>query len=352
VKKSVRIIVSLAGLFIAGYLLFNVWSSFDWSATMKTLSSLALWQLLLILIPFFLEVIADCIGWRHLLPLEFQDASLWKIFKARTGPEAVVMTFPMGPFISEPLKAWILYKIINLKTSIGMVSVIMRSCFLVLAQCSVVILISLLSFGWLQRLSPLVIKEDGLGYLLLLSATILFAVYAGFLLVASRSCVIKRLHNKLEHAPFAWTTKLWRSTEIYFTELNEQFATFGGERKKSVIVAYFLYILPWLFQCAETYVILKILGSDIPLLQALTIEAACGFLRSVAFIVPSGLGIQDAAYFLMLNGAGVSHPLSSAFIILKRSREVLWISLGYGILFVSGFSLKGLVSGEKAITAE
>ncbi len=351
-KQSLRIAFSIAGIIIAGFLLYNVLSSFNWSATSETLSSLDHWQIFLILIPFILEAIADCVAWRHLLPLEYRHVSLWKIFKARTGPEAVVMTVPMGPFISEPLKAWILFKIIDLRTSIGMASVIMRSCFLVLAQCSLVILVTLLSFGWLADLSPLVISRSGLGYLLLLIALILFLVYAAFLLLASRSSVVKRLHNKLEHAPFAWIRKIWESTEHYFTELNEQFATFGGERKSSVIIAYLLYILPWVFQGIETYVILRLLGSEIPLLQALTIEGACGFLRSVAFIVPSGLGVQDAGYFLMLNGAGVSHPLSAAFIIVKRSREILWVSLGYGILFISGFGSKVSFSRMEPATAE
>ena len=339
-NKSLRITLSAAGLLVAGFLLYHVWSSFDWTATAATISALPVWKLLIVLVPFSLEAISDCIAWRHLLPREFKHTSLWKMFKARTGPEAVVMTLPMGPFISEPLKAWLLFKIIKLKTSIGMASVIMRSCFLVLAQCTVVMLITLVMFGWLEDLSPEVIQRGGLGYLLLLSAGALFALYAGFLFVASRSSLIKRLHNKLEHSRFGWIRKLWESTENYFSELNEQFAVFGSHRKMSVVVGYLLYIIPWLLQGAETYVILKLLGSDIPLLQALAIEGACGFLRSVAFIVPSGLGVQDAGYFLMLNGAGVSHPLSAAFIILKRSREVLWISLGYGILLSSGFGWK------------
>ena len=345
-KKSVRVTLSIAGLSIAGFLLYNLLSSFDWPAIARILVLLTPWQMALLLVPFTMGVIADCIAWRHLLPPEFQKVSFWKIFKARTGPEAVVMTIPMGPFISEPLKAWILFKIIKLKTSIGMASVILRSCFLVLSQCTVVIVVVVFNFGWLERLSPLIINREGLGYTLFLSAAILFIIYGAFLLVASRSYFIKKLHDKLEYAPFALLRRLWKSTETYILEMNDQFATFGGERKKSVVVAYSLYIVAWIFQGAETYVMLKILGSDITFFQAFSIEAACGFLRSVAFIVPSGLGVVDAGYFLMLNAADVSHPISAAFIILKRLREVLWICLGYAILFLSGYGMGNSISKD------
>lgn len=351
-SKSIRIILSIAGLIIAGFLLYNLLSSFKWNAALTIISGLSLLQVILILIPFSLEVVVDCFAWRHLLPEEFHHVSLWKIFKARTGPEAVVMTVPMGPFISEPLKAWILQKIINLKTSIGMASVILRSCFLVLAQSTVVIIATALSFGWLQDLSISVIGRGGLGYVLLISSVLLFIVYETFLIVASRNSIIKRLHNKLEHASFAWIRRIWVSTENYFTELNQQFGTFGDKRRSSAFIAYSLYILPWIFQGVETYIILKVLGSDIPFLQAVTIEAACGFLRSLAFIVPSGLGVQDAGYFIMLDGAGVSQPLSAAYIIIKRLREVLWISLGYGILFVSGFGSKQIFTRIETGAAE
>jgi len=345
VKKYLRLAASLIGFVIAGVLLYNVFSSFDWSATGKVIASLTLLEIVIILTPFTVEVIVDCLAWRHLLPHDYHDVSLWAMFKARTGPEAVVMTMPMGPFISEPLKAWILFKVIQLKQSVGMVSVILRSCMLVLAQCSVVILITFLSFNWLQKMSSVVIEREGLAYFLLLTSLLLLAIYCGFLLVASRSSVIKKLHDKLEHSRFVWIRKIWESSETYFSELNEQFSTFGSDRKISLIIAYALYIIPWLCQGVEAYLILRVLGSDITVLQAFSVEAACGFLRSVAFIVPSGLGVEDASYFLMLNAAGVAHPLSAAFVIVKRLREILWITMGYGILFTSGYGLKKSFSG-------
>ncbi|MEP7233709.1 MAG: flippase-like domain-containing protein [Ignavibacteriota bacterium] len=339
-NKNLRIALSTAGVAAACYLFYNVLSTFDWSAVGIILSSLAPWKLVVLLLPFFLEVIFDCLGWRHLLPTEFRQISIWKIFRARTGPEAIVMTVPMGPFISEPLKAWILFKITGLKTSIGMASVLLRSCFLVLAQCTVVILTTILGFNWINGISNQVIGSAGLSVLILASAGLLLAVYAGSLMIASRSSMIKRLHNLLKHAKFVWVRKVWASSENYFTELNEQFQTFGNERRSTLGAAFLIYLLPWIFQCIETFVILSLLGSDISILHAFAIEAACGFLRSVAFMVPSGLGVQDSAYYLMLSAAEVSHPLAAAFILIKRSREVLWIGLGYGMLLFSGFSLK------------
>jgi len=51
------------------------------------------------------------------------------------------------------------------------------------------------------------------------------------------------------------------------------------------------------------------------------------------FFLPGGLGAQDASYYGLLALYGVPNPeVAAAFVILKRSKELFWIALGYLLL--------------------
>ena len=53
------------------------------------------------------------------------------------------------------------------------------------------------------------------------------------------------------------------------------------------------------------------------------------FARNAAFFVPAGLGIQDAGYLAFLSAFGAAAPLAAAFIVVKRTKELIWIAIGY-----------------------
>jgi uncharacterized protein (TIRG00374 family) len=90
----------------------------------------------------------------------------------------------------------------------------------------------------------------------------------------------------------------------------------------------------WSLEAVETYVILRLIGAPISFAEAYAIETICSYIRSIAFVIPSGLGAQDAAYLGFLTGSGLSHPTAIAFILLKRMRQILWIAVGFAILFI------------------
>ena len=64
------------------------------------------------------------------------------------------------------------------------------------------------------------------------------------------------------------------------------------------------------------------------------VHGALTLLRGLAFFTPSGLGIQDLGYLAFLKGLGVRHALDvgAAFVVVKRSKEIFWIIIGYLLL--------------------
>src|SRR5262249_10214575 len=99
-----------------------------------------------------------------------------------------------------------------------------------------------------------------------------------------------------------------------------------------------LWILVWLTEAFETFLILALLGAGLAYPQALACESAASLVRAAAFFVPSGMGLQDGAYVGLLQAMGVPDALAcaTAFVVLKRTKELVWIAVGYALLSRTG----------------
>ncbi|MDB5839486.1 MAG: hypothetical protein JWQ23_1438 [Herminiimonas sp.] len=74
----------------------------------------------------------------------------------------------------------------------------------------------------------------------------------------------------------------------------------------------------------ETWFALGLLGHPVGLDTAIAIEALTQATRHATFIVPGGLGIQEAAVMLFAYLAGVSSEVALSLALIKRVREILF----------------------------
>jgi putative membrane protein len=74
----------------------------------------------------------------------------------------------------------------------------------------------------------------------------------------------------------------------------------------------------------EVWFALMRLGHPVTFWQALAIEALTHTARQVAFFVPAGLGVQEAALLLLGDLLGVSPQISLSLALVKRARELLF----------------------------
>jgi uncharacterized membrane protein YbhN (UPF0104 family) len=95
-----------------------------------------------------------------------------------------------------------------------------------------------------------------------------------------------------------------------------------------------LYSAGWVVRGAETWLFLRLLGADVSFLAALVVETSIILVRSAAVPVPAGLGVQDVAYVLCLQALGVPDAVNvaTAFVVLKRGKDLAWILLGFALL--------------------
>lgn len=122
--------------------------------------------------------------------------------------------------------------------------------------------------------------------------------------------------------------------------------TYG--RRRRLYAAIVLHLVAWLAGAAEGWVGLHFLGHPLGIGEIFAIESLVYALRSVAFFIPSAVGVQEGAYVLLGSIYGVPPEIALALSLLKRGREVI---LGIPGLFVWQWMESGRLWRRKAMAA-
>ncbi|MBE7730280.1 lysylphosphatidylglycerol synthase domain-containing protein [Komagataeibacter sp. FXV3] len=84
-----------------------------------------------------------------------------------------------------------------------------------------------------------------------------------------------------------------------------------------------LHYVGWLGSAATIWVAYYFLGAHLGFGGAIAIEGvACGIM-SVSFLVPAGLGVQEAAYMALGSAFGIAPSVSLGLSLLRRGRELV-----------------------------
>ncbi len=103
-------------------------------------------------------------------------------------------------------------------------------------------------------------------------------------------------------------------------------------RRGGAIAWGFLWHLgAWFTSLAEAWVALAFLGAHLPLPQIIVLESLIYALRSAAFFVPSGWGVQEGGYVVLGAFIGLPPDMALALSLAKRARE---LTIGLPVLVV------------------
>ena len=94
-------------------------------------------------------------------------------------------------------------------------------------------------------------------------------------------------------------------------------------RGRSLAFAGILQLLAFLSASFEVWFALRLFGHPVDVRAAVMLEGMTQAMRHVAFIVPAGLGVQEAGFVLFGHALGISSELALAVSMAKRMREVL-----------------------------
>jgi uncharacterized membrane protein YbhN (UPF0104 family) len=111
--------------------------------------------------------------------------------------------------------------------------------------------------------------------------------------------------------------------------MSEQAASLDHELRASfrrgwrLLTAGTLQFLALVSGCFEIWFALRLFGRPVSWGTALVLESMTQAVRHLAFVIPAGLGVQEAGLVLFGHALGIGSELALAVSMVKRMREVL-----------------------------
>jgi len=126
--------------------------------------------------------------------------------------------------------------------------------------------------------------------------------------------------QRIEH----WAARLLgpRAAALDGAALDAALAQLGG-RHGRLLRALLWQLLGYVAGSVETWYALRLLGHPVDATTAVAIEALTQAARHAGFLVPAGLGVQEAATVLFGHLAGVGGDVALSLALAKRMREVV-----------------------------
>ena len=116
--------------------------------------------------------------------------------------------------------------------------------------------------------------------------------------------------------------RAWQSLADDASELDRNVSTVYG-RRRAVLTSAGWRMTTWLLHTGETWLALYALGTPISLTDALILESLGTAVRSAAFAIPGGLGVQEGGFLLLGSRLGLGPETALALALVKRVRELL-----------------------------
>jgi glycosyltransferase 2 family protein len=319
----------------AGALLFTrVLSGADLARATVLLGDLGLrvlWIVPVSALPFLL----DAIAFRTLLRALGSPAPLAAILRVTVAVEAVVVCVPGGPLVSELLKPYLLDGSASVPPASAIAAIGARKVLMALAHGVTLAAAAICGHAFWTRHSP------GLAWLVFASGLTIVVVS----LVAARGLARGGLAERLQGALARIRQERLRRWALdhhaAFARVDGQLRALLARHSPAPWRAFAWLVGNWLCEAAVTLLLLRLLGAAISPVEALCLEAAVALLRSLVFVVPAGLGIQDLGYVTAFAVLGITDDgtLAAAFVLLKRAKELFWVVLGGALL--AGGALRG-----------
>ena len=94
-------------------------------------------------------------------------------------------------------------------------------------------------------------------------------------------------------------------------------------RRGAVTLSFLFNLAAWVMSGAAAWLVLRLMAVPISLWDALSLESLIFTLRSVAFMIPGAIGVQEAAYVVAAPLFGLPVEAALALSFAKRAREVV-----------------------------
>jgi putative membrane protein len=242
------------------------------------------------------------LAWRALLPGTRSGTVMWARLVRDSGSEALPLSQVGGYVIGA--RALVLA---GVPGTLAAASTIVDVTLEFVAQLAY----TALGLAWLVRLQP-----DSQVALPVLAGLAVAALGAGvFVLVQHRAIAyIDRIARILGQG---WAERSAAGAAALHAALAGIYRRRGG-----LWASFFLHLACWIASAVEAWLALRLAGEPLSFGAVLAIEALLYAIRTAAFVVPQGVGVQEGAYILLGAGFGLTPEMSLALSLLKRARDL------------------------------
>jgi uncharacterized protein (TIRG00374 family) len=319
-----RLILLLVGLAVLTGLIWHV-GPFRIAATIAILGPQSF---LVILLPTTCVYLLEAAAWRLTLGPDADCLGFGRLWAIRMAGEMVNMATPTAYVGGEPVKAYLLAQS-GVPAVQGIGSVVVAKTVQTIAEAVFIVIGIALGFWLLGSSEALATKvlagAATVGLLLIGTAVFVTVQYRGLftgLLALLRRCRIRigflEVREEQLRALDATIREFYRSNP-------RRFAQCTG-----------LFLLGWLFDAVEVYVILYYLDAPIHPLGAVVVAALALFVKGGTFFIPAGLGVQEAGHVALLAFFGYGEVIGLTVAFIRRVRELVWIAVGLLCLMALG----------------
>jgi uncharacterized protein (TIRG00374 family) len=326
-RRIINLVSALACLVFFGYLVrtsgvtFDLIRGFGWTG----------FSLLLLISGGV--ILLDTMAWyfavRHVVRPRF-----WPLFGLRIAGDSLSNALPGGVVLGETYKAVKLREQTGLTLAHNTATLLTVKLGLALTQAVFVLTGLALCYVPLRDRSLELFGFEGAHYVCL-ALTLGMAALVFFpltLMFSGRSfSSVAGWLKKLPSRPLrAWLDR--RASGIACLDEAGR-SVLAGNHGHLALVFLFL-LLGWFLSALETWVLLDFLGFDATLRTALVIESVGSMFRLVFFMVPSGIGGQDASFLALFQVYGLPSAAGGVFVLVKRFKELVWVGLGFLLVLV------------------
>lgn len=291
------------------------------------------WPLALVLLPTLVAMAVDAVGWRFIIRALGHVVSVRRLLELRLSVEALVLALPGGSLAGEVAKIALLSRRTGVPSARVGASLALTKACLFLTDGLYLGVATLWAWAELRGKTGVATWPFALGT----GAAALTAVIGVAMFALLRE---HTLATRLTTWISRWAgARVWRwidARRAGIAEIDEAARDFFAAGWRARLRCLAPFALEWFVEGAETILILRLLGAPVGLGPLLLLDAAGSFLRAAIFVVPAGLGVQDAAMILLLRAFGVGDAvaLGAAYVVIKRIKEVCWIGAGTSFLAV------------------
>ena len=290
----------------------------------------ARWWLALVPLPTLVAMSLDTWGWRRILQVLGRNISWRRLLELRLSVESIVLALPGGSVAGEGMKLALMERRMAVPFGTGAASLALTKALLTSAAALYLAAGAalLLMTGAAGTRAPALLGLGGAAFTALL-AVVLVSILRG-------GAAFHALSRRLSTFPVA-AVRTWIATrQVSFGRVDTDARAFFATPRTTQLTCFAPFLLEWLTEGFETFIILRCLHAAVGFGDALVLDGVGSLLRTIVFFVPAGLGFQDGAQVALLGmlGVGDAPATGAAFIFIKRTKELFWIVTGASFLAV------------------